>query len=200
MLRAPTVPDEAPSLSWYPLKLWAQDFPPLSCFCQILSDRKRKVMDTHNPWHFLTANMSPMRGRLSFQNITVLCQIFKDYFIKYQEALPQSFLHYTLTCLWLISWHIHGFNHMLFGSFHVSSVPSHAILKVFVFTLKGLLCVSVKKKRNKNHGITKLEKWTTESNWNWASLGWRSSLLCSEWEYKLENRIPQVTFLICTCM
>lgn len=149
MPRAPTVPDEAPSLSWYPFKLWAQDFPPLSCFCQILSDRKRKVMDTHNPWHFLNANMSPMHGRLSFQNITVLCQIFKDYFIKYQEALPQSFLHYTLTCLWLISWHIHGFNHMLFGSFHVSSVPSHAILEVFVFTLKGLLCVSVKKKEIK---------------------------------------------------
>lgn len=46
------------------------------------------------------------------------------------------------------------------------------------------------KKRNKNHKITKLEKWTTESNWNWASLGWRSSILCSEWECKLEKRIP----------
>lgn len=30
----------------------------------------------------------------------------------------------------------------------------------------------------------------TESKWNWTSLGWRSSLLCSEWWYKLVNGTP----------
>lgn len=40
----------------YPFTLRACVFPPLSCFCQILSDKIRKVTDKPDPWNFLTIN------------------------------------------------------------------------------------------------------------------------------------------------